>query len=657
MHPTRNSITVATAGHVDHGKTTLVNWITGTNTDTLAEEKSRGLSINLGFAYHHIASSSAEKADLSIGFVDVPGHTDFINNALAGIASADFALLVVAADDGVMPQTREHLAIINLLGIAAGAALITKIDKASNEQLEKTQQQLQDLTAGTAFAEVPVFSVSAQSGEGMDVLLKFLEDSARGYTTRQSPTNRYPRFTVDRSFTVKGIGTVVTGTMIAGTITRQDTLLHTRTGTMTRLKALRHDQQTVDHAVAGERVAININLPHHQISRGDWLIAEPFYHPAHRVDVSLELLEPVQFKSGVSYHFYHGTAHQLVQIRKLSEDSTAYYQLTSADPIFAAHGDRFILRDPSSTRTLGGGSIIDSFVPRRGRGSSERLAALQAMDQDDYPALCALLKLLSGGVDLWQFSKSRNCNQAGISMLLSQLEQDQVPFSRFEIGQESVPLILHSRFLEQAEQQVLEALAKFHQTQPSQAGVAEPSLSKLIDFENSHLLFHAILDQLVNQQQIKRTGTLLHLPDHKARLSLEEKNFLDQIRPILLDSGFLPPRTRELADMTGMKLGGLERVLAGARKSGNLVQVAANRHYLPETMIQLAELTESLAEGKEDGFTVIEFRDRLGIGRNLCIEILEYFDRAGFTVRDGNSRYLRTSRENVFGKLKANLAD
>ncbi|MBT8146731.1 MAG: selenocysteine-specific translation elongation factor [Gammaproteobacteria bacterium] len=653
MQPARQSITVATAGHVDHGKTSLVNWITGINTDTLAEEKSRGLSINLGFAYRHLAKTeSADNTELTIGFVDVPGHTDFINNALAGIGSADFALLVVAADAGVMPQTREHLAIINLLGIAAGAVVITKIDKADADQVAATQQQLQELVTDTGFETVPVFPVSAQSGEGMESLVEYLEVSARTFTARPLPATRYPRFTVDRSFTVKGIGTVVTGTIIAGTVTSQDTLLHSDSGTTTRVKGLRRDQQGIDNAVAGERVAISVSLPHQQVSRGDWLLDEFLYHPAHRLDVRLQLLEPVKFKSGVSYHFYHGTAHQLIQIRQLSEESTDYYQLTSAEPIYANFGDRFILRDPACTRTIGGGCVIDSFVPRRGRSSSERITALRAMDQDDYPALCALLKLQSGGVDLRQFSRVRNCNPEGIAGLLSLLEEEQIPITRLEIGQDSVPIILYQPFLNDADQQILQELADFHQAQPSQTGVAEPALSKLVNFENSHLLFHAIIDRLVSQQQMQRTGTLLHLPGHKARLSPEEKNFLDQIRPILQDARFLPPRTRELAEMTGMKLGGLERVLAQARKSGNLIQVADNRHYLPETMLQLAEFTESLAGGKDDGFTVIEFRDQLGIGRNLCIEILEYFDRVGFTVRDGNSRYLRTSRENLFGKLR-----
>jgi selenocysteine-specific elongation factor len=655
MNPARQSITVATAGHVDHGKTTLVNWITGTDTDTLAEEKNRGLSINLGFAYYHLPTpENSDDPELTIGFVDVPGHTDFINNALAGIGSADFALLVVAADDGVMPQTREHLAIINLLGIAAGAVVITKIDRATAEQQQSTGQQVKQLIADTAFEEVPVFPVCAQSGAGMAALMEHLENLARECSTQQLQNSRYPRFTIDRSFTVKGIGTVVTGTVITGTVTNQDSLLHSGTGKTTRVRGLRHDRKEVNHAVAGERVAVNVSLQHQQITRGDWLMPEAIFNPAHRVDVRLELLQPLIFKSGVSYHFYHGTAHRLVQIRQLSPDSSRYFQITSAEPIFGFFGDRFILRDPACTQTIGGGIIIDSFVPRRGRSSDERLKALQAMDQDDYGALCSLLKQSPGGVDLQQFANSRNCPPESMEYLLSQLADNQVLFTRLKVGQASIPVALHNRFLDEAEQQVLEALANYHRSEPSQAGVTEPALSKLAEFEKSHLLFHAILDNLIDKTQIKRTGTLLHLPDHKARLSEEEKKFLDLIRPILIEAEFLPPRTRELVDLTGMKLGSLERILAQARKSGNLVQVAPNRHYLPETMVQLAEFTESLAEGKEEGFSVIEFRDQLGIGRNLCIEILEYFDRTGFTVRDGNSRYLRTSRENLFGKLKAN---
>lgn len=649
MSTARQSITLATAGHVDHGKTSLVRQLSGTDTDTLADEKSRGLSINLGFAYYHL-DGDGQAAPLTIGFVDVPGHTDFINNALAGIGAADYALLVIAADDGVMPQTREHLAIINLLQIRGGAIALTKIDQVLPERLAEAQREVGELVSGTVLEGTPVFSVSSKTGMGIAALLAHLELLARQTATQPADQRRLARFAVDRAFTVKGIGTVVTGTVMAGQLDSTVPLAHAATGAGVRVKGIRHDQKAIAHALAGERVAIAITLPHQQVARGDWLVHETLHNPVFRIDVRLDLLEPLSLKSGVSYHFYHGTSHQLVQIRQLGDPACPYYQVASAEPLHACLGDRFILRDPACERTLGGGSVIDVFVPRRGRNTAERLADLLAMDQQDYPALVALLQQAGGGVELDRFARNRNLSRAALAELLDRLDREQTPHARFTIEDHRQPILLHQRFLDQAGQQILAALAAYHGENPGKVGVGEPVLSKLVGYDRSHLLFHAILNRLIGEGHIRRTGTLLHLPGHQAQLSREELEFLERIRPLLLEAGFVPPRTRELVELTGMKLGGIERILAAARKAGSLVQVAANRHYLPETMVQLAEFTETLATNRTEGFTVIQFRDGLGIGRNLCIEILEYFDRVGFTVRDGNNRHLRTSMENVFGK-------
>lgn len=635
---------------MDHGKTSLVRRITGTETDTLADEKSRGLSINLGFAYYHIPNmADGAEADLTVGFVDVPGHTDFINNALAGIGVADFAVLVVAADDGVMPQTREHLAIMNLLGIQGGAIVITKIDMASPQRLNEVEDQIKAQTNDTVFAASPLFAVSSQSGQGMAALVTHLEKLARSSRNQSPNLSQRARFTIDRSFTIKGLGTVVTGTVLSGQVSLLTTLVHSGSGEGVRIKGMRHDRETITEALAGERIALNINLPHHQVSRGDWLLDSQLYRPVNRIDTRLILLEPTALKSGVDYHFYHGTTHQLAQIRRLGDEVSPYYQLTSEAPFLTCYGDRFVLRDPACSQTIGGGIVVDNEVPRRGRNSESRLRTLAAMDQDDYHALQSLVENQAGGVLLERFARGRNCTAARLNELIGQLEKNEVPCSRLVIEKNTTTVLLHQRYLDQVEQRVLATLASYHQDNPGQAGVSEPNLTRLIKFTESHLLFHALIEDLITQGQVKRTGTLLHLPGHQARLSQEEQDFLDRIRPLLQDADFLPPRTRELAEMTGIKLGALERILASARKAGSLVQVANNRHYLPETMVKLAEFTELLARDEEQGFTVIQFRDRLRIGRNLCIEILEYFDRVGFTVRKGNSRHLRTARENIFG--------
>ncbi len=603
----------------------------------------------MGFAYHHLSYPDGTSAPgLTIGFVDVPGHTDFINNALAGIGAVDFALLVVAADDGIMPQTREHLTILDLLGVSGCAIVITKTDRVSSDRIAATRREISAMVQATVFADSPVFPVSSRSGSGMDSLLAHLESLLHSDSSRPPQRARLPRFPIDRAFTVKGIGTVVTGTVIAGELDSAVELVHSGSGAPVRIKGIRHDRFTVQSACAGERLAINISLPHHQVERGDWLLDRQLYHPTNRIDARLRLLAPINFNSGVRFHFYHGTAHHLVRIRKLGEASSPYYQLYSDAAILANHGDRFILRDPACERTIGGGTVVDTVVPRRGRESDSRLEFLKFMDQDDYPALNDLLESQAGGVSLERFARCRNCRMSRVEELVTRLTNNGVPFSRLEVDRGEQSILLHDSYLKQAGQEIIEKLVKHHRENPSHAGILESHLSRLVVFERSHLLLHAIVKILLKQRQIKRSGTLLHLPDHRPTLSREEQLFADQIRPLMLDTGLVPPRTRELADMTGIKLDALERILAAARKTGNLVQVAGNRHYLPETIRQLAEFTESLAGEQETGFTVIEFRDRLGIGRNLCIEILEYFDRAGYTVRVGNNRQVRTASEKLF---------
>ncbi|MBL4821018.1 MAG: selenocysteine-specific translation elongation factor, partial [Gammaproteobacteria bacterium] len=487
--PARNSITIATAGHVDHGKTSLVRQITGINTDTLAEEKSRGLSINLGFAYHHITQDKdGNPVDYTIGFVDVPGHTDFINNALAGISVVDSALLIIAADDGIMPQTREHLAILDLLGIDSGAVVLTKIDRSSEERIDQVKRDIAELLSGSCLQDVPLFPVSSVSGVGIPALVDYLQQSLFNSTVTEVADHRKFRFVIDRCFTLKGIGTVVTGTVKSGTVITGQNLILSRAGSIIRVKGLRHDQQSIESASAGERVAININLPHQQVSRGDWLMDPELHHGVTRFDARLRLLKPMVFKSSAEYHLYHGAAHHLVKLRPLPEENPSFYQITSSDPVFALHGDCFLLRDPASTRTIGGGEVIDIFVPRRGRASPERIEVLQALDQEDFKALQSLLESQDSGVNLENFALARNCNPDRITSFLDQLTTQKVPFVILNLNDKSHQLLLHSKYYQSFADLILKYLAEYHRANSSKLGVSEPALSKSISFKNSHLL-------------------------------------------------------------------------------------------------------------------------------------------------------------------------
>jgi selenocysteine-specific elongation factor len=647
------SLIFATAGHVDHGKTSLVANITGTNTDTLAEEKNRGLTIVPGYAYHHFSSViDGAECNNTLGFVDVPGHIDFINNMLAGVGAVDGALLVIAADDGIMPQTREHLAILDLLAVSRGAIALTKIDRCEPERVQTVTEEIKQLQATTSLKDAPIFALSNESGDGIDELNDYLQsqfgdDSA---LKKIGDDDQYFRYLIDRSFVAKGIGTVLTGSVRAGSIKKGSSLKHTATGELTKLRSARLDKTELNEVYKGQRAAMNVSLENKLINRGDWLIDERLFHPINRLDATLDFID-VDFKlqSSAQYHMHIGASHHVVNIRHLGE---SLYQVKCLEVMIAHHGDRFIVRDPASQHTLGGGRVVDIFIPRRKRSSESRLAQLNAMQHDSIEALKQLLKMQVDGIKLQEFSICRNIRSTAIEKLLETLKQENIGFHSLNLEKSSLPVLLHEDYHSEYSKNILSFLKDFHQKQANQQGISEPALSHGVDFASSHLLFHGILQSLLDSNAIKRTGTLLHLPNHKTSLSAEEQAFIEQLRPILLKAGYIPPRTRELVEMTDIPLLSLERILRESAKAGTLIKVAENRYYLPETIMTLAGFIEQLieAEGIDAGFSVSQFRDASGVGRNLCIEILEYFDSVGFTRRDGNSRFVRTNKENIFGK-------
>ncbi len=647
------SLIFATAGHVDHGKTSLVANITGTDTDTLAEEKNRGLTIVPGYAYHHFTSTiDGEQTDNTLGFVDVPGHIDFINNMLAGVGAVDGALLVIAADDGIMPQTREHLAILDLLAVSRGAIALTKIDRCDPERVATVIEDIKQLLLDTSLKDAPIFALSNEQGTGITQLTDFLHAQFDDeHSIKQGgDEGHYFRYLIDRSFVAKGIGTVLTGSVRAGTIKVGATLLHTASGESCKLRGARLDKTELLEVHSGQRAAMNVSLDHKLVGRGDWLIDEKIHCPIQRFDATLTFIEQdFEIKSSAQYHLHIGASHHVVNIRLLGEN---FYQVKCLEPMVAHHGDRFIVRDPASQHTLGGGTVIDIFVPRRKRSGELRLAQLHGMSADSFEALKQLLAIQADGVKLQEFATCRNINDTAIAALREKLTQENIDYHSLALEKSSLPVLLHEKYHREYRENILAYLESFHLKQPNQQGISEPALSHGVDFASSHLLFHAILQGLLDANAIKRTGTLLHLPSHTTALSAEEEAFLERVRPILLKAGFVPPRTRELVEMTNIPLMSLERILRESAKAGTLIKVAENRYYLPETIMTLAGFTEELldADNDGDGFSVIQFRDASEIGRNLCIEILEYFDSVGFTRRDGNSRFVRTAKENIFGK-------
>ncbi|HUN69513.1 MAG TPA: selenocysteine-specific translation elongation factor, partial [Burkholderiales bacterium] len=396
---------VATAGHIDHGKTLLVKTLTGVDTDRLPEEKARGISIDLGFAYLPVGH------DRLIGFVDVPGHERFIHNMLAGVCGIDFALLAVAADDGVMPQTVEHVQILDLLGIQRGIAVITKADRVDAARIGEVEAQLRALLAGSALAEIAVLPVSAVTGAGMDALRQALVAAAEAHATRYREGQHF-RLAIDRTFAVAGSGTVVTGTVFNGEVRPGDRLLVSPRGEPARVRGIQIRGTVAECARAGDRCALNLSgVDLQAVARGDWLLHESLHAPSRRLEVRFALLPaeraPLAHWTPVHLHLATADIRARVAIRNgnaIEPGTAALAQLVTEQPVTALTGDRFILRDSSASRTLGGGRVIDPLAQESRRASAARLAALGALEQDTAEAaLAALLAIPDRAVDCRHF--------------------------------------------------------------------------------------------------------------------------------------------------------------------------------------------------------------------------------------------------------------
>ncbi len=376
---------IATSGHIDHGKTVLVKALTGVDTDRLPEEKARGISIDLGYAYHKLDQDNV------LGFIDVPGHEKFVRNMLAGVTGIDYALLVVAADDGPMPQTEEHLAILDLLGLSAGAVAITKIDRAEPDRVEEVIELTEMLLDGTSLEGAPVFPVSGISGDGVIELRTHLETVAAAFDSSQHDGNF--RLAIDRRFTVPGAGLVVTGSVFSGKVAVGDQLVLSPSGHQARVRGIHAQNRDSETGQVGQRCALNItgpDLDKEQVHRGNWVLGETVHAPTKRFDARIRLLksEPRALKHWTPVHLHIGAADIIARIalldgKTVAPGTSATVQLVLDEPVGALHGDRLILRDQSARRTMAGGSVIDPFAPTRGRSKPARLAAVGAMEDSD----------------------------------------------------------------------------------------------------------------------------------------------------------------------------------------------------------------------------------------------------------------------------------
>ncbi|MBC3438556.1 selenocysteine-specific translation elongation factor [Pseudomonas sp. BW16M2] len=626
---------VGTAGHIDHGKTALLQALTGQAGDTRQEERARGMTIDLGYRY----AALAEGAPLT-GFIDVPGHERFIHNMLAGAHGIDLVLLVVAADDGVMPQTREHLSIIELLGIPQALVVISKCDRVEPQRLAEVQAQVTALLAPGAYAGVAQFPVSSLSGEGIDALREALL-AAEAQVCRRSVRGGF-RLAVDRAFAVSGAGVVVTGTALAGQVSAGDTLLLGKAGKPVRVRGLHAQNQAALVAEAGQRVALNISaerLAAEQVHRGDWLVPQWLHAPSVRVDIDFTLLpgETRTFEHFSAVHVHLGTQDvtarvALLEGERLGAGQRMFAQLLLNAPLQAVHGDRLVLRDQRAQRTLGGGRVLDPFAPSRQRRSEARLRQLQVLrDATELEqALPALLETAPGGLDPQrlerQFNRLRETWQLPEDVQVIATRQGQLLFSR----QQWYSL----------KQQVLARLAQFHEQEPDQLGPDRDRLRRFTAMPLERPAFVSLLDELLGEGGISSSGPWLHLPGHKVQLSEADTALWERLLPRLLAGEFDPPWVRTLAAEERCEEAEVRLLLRKLARLGLLHQVVRDLFYPEVALRRMAELLLQQAEASQI-VQVAAFRDMLGIGRKRSVQILEYFDRVGLTRRVGDQRHIR----------------
>ncbi|AWD02565.1 MULTISPECIES: selenocysteine-specific translation elongation factor [Klebsiella] len=605
---------IATAGHVDHGKTTLLQAITGVNADRLPEEKSRGMTIDLGYAYWPQPDGRV------LGFIDVPGHEKFLSNMLAGVGGIDHALLVVACDDGVMAQTREHLAILQLTGKPTLTVALTKTDRVDAARVAEVRAQVESTLSELGFDDVAFFATAATENRGITELRSHLLQ----LTERAHPQQQRFRLALDRAFTVKGAGLVVTGTALSGEVKIGDTLWLTGANKPMRVRGLHAQNQPVEQARAGQRIALNIvgDAQKEDLSRGDWLLSAQPAEPCERAIVELTCHAPLS--QWQSLHIHHAASHITGRV-SLLEGNLA--ELVLDTPLWLADNDRLVLRDISARLTLAGARVVTLNPPRRGKRKPEYLQwlyALAAARGDDAQALD--IHLQRDAVRLDEFAWARQLSADGLTALINRPDY-------LQAGNSLLSAPLAARW----QKKLLDALARYHDQHRDEPGPGRERLRRIALPMEDEALVLLLIEQMRSSGVIQSHHGWLHLPEHKAGFTDEQQVIWQRAASLFADE---PWWVRDLARDLNVEESLMRAVLRQAAQQGMITAIVKDRYYRNDRIVEFAQLIRRL-DLQRGSTCAADFRDTLNIGRKLAIQILEYFDRIGFTRRRGNDHLLR----------------
>jgi selenocysteine-specific elongation factor len=626
---------VGTAGHVDHGKSTLVRALTGIDPDRLKEEKAREMTIDLGFAWLTLPGLNGSE---QIGIIDVPGHRDFIENMLAGVGGIDAVMFVVAADEGTMPQTREHLAIVDLLQVPTGVIALTKIDLVRDPGwLDLVQLDLAEVMSGTALDAAPIIPVSARTGQGLDDLKAAL---AAQLAAQPEPTDiGRPRLWIDRVFTVSGFGTVVTGTLLDGRLAVGQEIELQPGGLHGRIRGLQSHQQSLDTAYPGSRVAVNIGgIDKRDTRRGHLLTLPGAITPTLLAAVRFRHLRdaPRPLRHNAEVKFFSGAAETIARVRLLENDlllpgAEGWLQLEFRESIPLVKGDRFILRYPSPGETIGGGQVVDPAPARRwrrtGPGAAAAVARLEALARGNPAELVAqAIEAHGKPMTAAQVAEATGLDAETISAALHNASSDNGLLSLTDgwwIGQAALATLL---------ERLMRALSGFHRAEPLRSGIRPESLRRQLGLDAPEL--DVLLNVAVQRGVAERTriGTLAQ-PGYTAQPSRAQRLSIDQLMDAFGREPYTPPSYKEAAELVG------EDVLSALLEWGELVRVSPDVLLAPKVLHEIAAETERIlaAEGR---ITIKALRDRFNTSRKYAQAILEYFDSLGITRREGDDHVI-----------------
>lgn len=628
-------VIVGTAGHIDHGKSALVRALTGTDPDRLKEEQLRGITIDLGFAHLSLG-------DVQVGFVDVPGHEKFVKNMLAGVGGIDFVLLVVAADESIMPQTREHFDICQLLGVNTGIVVINKTDLVDPEMIDLVIDEVAEITAGSFLEQAEIIPVSSKTGEGIDRLKQAIHDLA--LAIRPRPSNRLLRLPIDRAFSIRGFGTVVTGTLTSGEIQKDQEIELIPGGLIAKVRGIQVHGAMTGHAIAGQRTAINLQgVDLAQVERGMVATVPHIFRSTQILDVRLSLLPSAKpLKNLIKVRFHQGTLEVLARVALIGQDAiapgeSAYAQLRLDEPVFCLHGDAFIIRQFSPTITIGGGLILHPNPCKHKSTDKHALMELKGLDHGDLAAKIPVLLETDAKrvMDLNELNSLLGLPGPEITRICSELAKA----GKIVMLPAPAPILVLPHVVESLRKETLAQISEFHKTNLLQKGISKEELRKRFYDDLPLEVFRYCLDGLVEKRKITFLGDAVSLFGREVQLSTEEQKVRELIEAMIRNAGYQPPSISDLQSSIPASAEEVRRIFFWMIKEKILIKLSEDLVYHRLTLEEIKEqIRARFAPGTK--FGVADFKDLFDITRKHAIPLLEYLDRDRFTRRLGNDRIL-----------------